>query len=138
MARYLVFFHPGDPVPDRMKVIDDASGPPTVDDDAASLGVTVGSLWIDTANHRAWVCLDATSGAAVWAELTGDPADHVYRHDQLVAETTWTIDHGLGRYPAITVLDSGGREVECAVEHTDQDQAVLTLAYATSGIATCS
>jgi hypothetical protein len=64
MARYLLAVHPGDPVPDRVKWVDDASGPPTVDDDAATLGVTVGSLWLDTANHRVWLCEDATTGAA--------------------------------------------------------------------------
>jgi hypothetical protein len=63
--------HPGDPVPDRMKWIDDAAGPPSVDDDEATRGVTIGSLWIDTANHRVYLCVDAPSGAAVWTELTG-------------------------------------------------------------------
>jgi hypothetical protein len=71
MARNLVVYHPGDPVPDRMKWIDDASGPPTVDDDAATIGVTVGSPWIDGVNHRVYLCEDASAGAAVWTELTG-------------------------------------------------------------------
>lgn len=57
--------------PTRVKLIDDATGSPTVDDDAASLGVTVGSLWLDTAGHRAWLCEDASTGSAVWTELTG-------------------------------------------------------------------
>jgi hypothetical protein len=51
--------------------LDDATGPPSADDDRDTVGVTVGSLWIDRVNHRVWLCEDATTGAAVWTELTG-------------------------------------------------------------------
>ncbi len=63
------------------KWVDDASGPPTADDDAETLGVTVGSLWIDTANHRVWICMDASAGAAVWAELTWGGAEDATQLD---------------------------------------------------------
>lgn len=45
-----------------------ATTAPTVSDDA-SLGYAVGSRWIDVTHDRAWECLDATVGAAVWREL---------------------------------------------------------------------
>jgi hypothetical protein len=34
------------------------------------MGVSVGSLWIDTANQRVYLCVDATA-AAGGVELTG-------------------------------------------------------------------
>lgn len=71
MARYIIYFHPGDPVPDRLKYVDDGIVAPDADDDGATLGVTVGSLWIDGVAHRVYLCEDATTGAAVWTELTG-------------------------------------------------------------------
>jgi hypothetical protein len=71
VARYLVYYHPGDPVPDRMKYVDDATGAPDANDDAATLGVTVGSLWVDTTAPAVYACADAATGAAVWVELSG-------------------------------------------------------------------
>jgi hypothetical protein len=61
-------------VPGRLKYVDDATAAPTVTDDAATRGVSVGSLWIDTVAPAAYVCADASTGAAVWLDLsTGGP-----------------------------------------------------------------
>ena len=46
-----------------------ATGAPGATDDSAA-GYVVGSVWIDTTNDRAYVCLDATATAAVWTEMT--------------------------------------------------------------------
>ena len=46
-----------------------AGAAPTVNDDTTS-GYSVGSKWLDTTNDNAYVCLDATNGAAVWIETT--------------------------------------------------------------------
>lgn len=42
---------------------------PAVTDDSAS-GYAVGSKWLNTTNNRAYVCLNASVGAAVWKETT--------------------------------------------------------------------
>jgi hypothetical protein len=46
-----------------------ASAAPTVNEDSGD-GYSVGSIWIDTTNDKAYVCLDASVGAAVWTETT--------------------------------------------------------------------
>lgn len=46
-----------------------ATAAPTVDDDSGKL-YGVGSVWIDTTADKAYVCVDATVGAAVWIETT--------------------------------------------------------------------
>ena len=46
-----------------------ATTAPGVGDDTAD-GYEVGSLWTDTTADKAYLCLDATEGAAVWTELT--------------------------------------------------------------------
>lgn len=46
-----------------------ASTAPTATDDSGS-GYAVGSRWIDTTANKEYVCLDATSTAAVWTETT--------------------------------------------------------------------
>ena len=80
MSRYLVYFHPGDPVPDRMKYVDDATAAPDANDDAATLGVTVGSILIDQTAGRIYMCRDASTAAAVWTELTGVGGDSASIH----------------------------------------------------------
>lgn len=47
----------------------DATTAPTVNDDSGD-GYSVGSQWLDVTNDLAYVCLDATSGAAVWKLTT--------------------------------------------------------------------
>jgi outer membrane protein assembly factor BamB len=46
-----------------------ASSAPTTSNDNTE-GYAVGSYWIDTTNDKAYVCLDASTGAAVWTETT--------------------------------------------------------------------
>jgi len=46
-----------------------ASTVPTVDEDSGD-GYAVGSRWIDTSGNAEYVCIDASSGAAVWMNTT--------------------------------------------------------------------
>lgn len=48
----------------------DATTAPTVNDDDAD-GYSVGSKWVDVTNDRGYLCVDASTGAAVWKEITG-------------------------------------------------------------------
>ncbi len=43
----------------------DATTAPTVNDDSGD-GYEVGSIWIDVTNDKAYTCVDASTGAAVW------------------------------------------------------------------------
>lgn len=61
-----------------------------------------------------------------------------YHHSQGSADTTWTINHNLGRNPVVSVLDSAGSQIEVTVNHTSINQVVLTLSYAVSGTADLS
>jgi hypothetical protein len=46
-----------------------ASVAPAVTDDTAG-GYSVGSYWVDTTGDLAYVCVDATNGAAIWKDVT--------------------------------------------------------------------
>lgn len=45
-----------------------ATAAPTVGDDAGD-GYSEGSMWVDVTNDKAYICLDDSSGAAVWREI---------------------------------------------------------------------
>lgn len=47
-----------------------ATAAPGVTDDAGN-GYSIGSLWVDVTGDHAYLCVDATVGAAVWAQLDG-------------------------------------------------------------------
>jgi len=49
----------------------DATAAPTANDDTGD-GYSAGSLWVDVTNDEAYVCLDATSTAAVWTQITNE------------------------------------------------------------------
>lgn len=72
MARYLVTFDLGSPIPTRTKYIDDASGPPDGDVDAGTDGVSFGSVLWD--GEGLWFCTDATTGFAKWTRIGSVPS----------------------------------------------------------------
>ncbi len=48
-------------------------------------------------------------------------AVQAYIHDQITPSVTWTIPHNLGFYPNVSVVDSGGNEVEGVITYIDVD-----------------
>jgi hypothetical protein len=49
-----------------------------------------------------------------------------YVHNQAIASTTWIVNHNLGRYPSVTVIDSAGDEVEGDIKYNNSNQITLT------------
>lgn len=47
--------------------------------------------------------------------------------------SVWVIDHGLGRVPAVVLLDSTGAVVEADISHPSLNQAVAMFSYPVSG-----
>lgn len=58
-----------------------------------------------------------------------------YVHDQAVAASVWTINHNLGKYPSITVVDTGGTVVSGVVTYIDNNTIELTFNAAFKGTA---
>jgi hypothetical protein len=64
--------------------------------------------------------------------------DKTYQHDQGTPSSAWTVVHGLGKYPAVSVIDSAGTQLMAQVDHTSLTQLVITFAGATAGTAVCN
>lgn len=58
-----------------------------------------------------------------------------YVHTQGVASAVWTIVHGRGSFPAVTVIDSSGQVVFTDMSYPDSNTVVLTSVFPFSGYA---
>lgn len=63
----------------------------------------------------------------------GPPGDTHYTHVQAVASDTWVIDHNLGKYPSVSVVDSANDEVEGSVNHVNPMRVILVFSAPFSG-----
>lgn len=61
------------------------------------------------------------------------PPETTYVFTQIIATTVWSITHNLGRYPSVTVIDTGGTEIIPDVNYVNSNQLILYFAYPTSG-----
>lgn len=61
-----------------------------------------------------------------------------YRHDQMVPSASWVITHGLGRVPAISVIDSAGDLVVGDVSVIGLDVVQIDFSGPFSGTAYCA
>lgn len=62
--------------------------------------------------------------------------DKNYFHVQSTASTEWIINHNLGKYPSVTVIDSAGTEVNGEVNYTSLNTVTIKFSAAFSGKAT--
>lgn len=56
----------------------------------------------------------------------GDPGTGAFIYEQPVPSSTWTINHNLGFFPGVTVVDSGGTDVVGSITYVDEDNLYVT------------
>jgi len=56
-----------------------------------------------------------------------------YIHTQIASSSTWVINHGLHRYPSVTIVDSGGTRVVGETIYNSIDQITVNFSAAFSG-----
>ena len=62
-------------------------------------------------------------------------ASTTYTHTQGVPLDVWTINHNLGFFPNVTVVDSTGEQVEGEVDYVDSNSVVVSFSGGFSGMA---
>lgn len=70
--------------------------------------------------------------------LTSDPppaggSDAYYRHVQSSPASEWQVPHGLGKKPAVSVVDTSGRRVFGGVSYPSDALVLLTFSSPFSG-----
>lgn len=64
---------------------------------------------------------------------SGSGGDKNYVHNQGSGATVWNVVHGLGKFPAVNVVDTGGNWLLPDVQYVDANTLTVTFATATSG-----
>ena len=67
-----------------------------------------------------------------WTEPSG-AGDKNYVHAQGAPSATWIVNHGLGKFPSVEVVDSGGSAVIPSVLFNDVNTLTLAFGSPTSG-----
>lgn len=70
--------------------------------------------------------------------LPGSGGDLSYVHTQTVASTLWVVAHNLGKFPAVTVVDSGGNVVVGDVSYIDMNTVAIGFTAIFGGKAYCN
>lgn len=63
----------------------------------------------------------------------GPPSDAHHNHTQSLPSASWTITHNLGKFPAVSITDSSGSEVEGEIRYIDSNTVVISFAGQFSG-----
>jgi hypothetical protein len=74
----------------------------------------------------------------VWQEMIESSGDARYVHTQNTPSATWQVEHNLGKFPSVTIVTSGGTEVEGDVVFVDINTVTLSFSSAFSGKAYCN
>lgn len=56
-----------------------------------------------------------------------------YIHEQGIASATWTINHNLNKFPAVSIVDSAGNEIIAEVKYEDLNTCIVTMTGASKG-----
>ncbi len=73
--------------------------------------------------------------ATAWTTNSG--ADKNFSQ-AFISQSTVVVAHNLGKYPAVTVIDSAGDEVEGFVDHNSTNQLTITFSASFSGTVICN
>ena len=67
------------------------------------------------------------------SEELGIECDKTFAYNQAISSNVWEIKHDLDKYPAITVVDSGGSVVIGEIVYIDKNNVRITFTSAFSG-----
>lgn len=84
-----------------------------------------------------YVLKDGTSNLN-WVTLNTGSSSQSYVHNQGIASSIWLITHNMGKFPAVTIVDSAENQVIGDIEYIDQNRVMVTFTGAFKGKAYCN
>lgn len=64
---------------------------------------------------------------------SGASTDKNHVHNQISSSSSWVVNHGLNKFPSVTIVDSAGTTVVGEVVHNSNMQATLVFSAPFSG-----
>ena len=93
----------------------------------------VGDIYIDTTTNEFWGPKESTGWPNAPFYSAGQTLRHV--HSQASASNVWTINHALGGYPSVTVVDTASTTVIGEVSYISTSQVRVSFTAPFSGYA---
>lgn len=66
-------------------------------------------------------------------EALVEVSDKTFVFEQGIASDTWIINHNLGKYPSVSLVDSAGTQFDADVEYNDENTCTVRMNGATTG-----
>lgn len=107
----------------------------TIIDEEFGVSLMVQALSVEESMDDTGYCVTPTFGipekeigsiSSSDGEISGGGGDITYIHTQTTPKSTWEIDHNLGKFPSVTVVDSAGSVVYGNVDYEDKDHIKVT------------
>ena len=78
--------------------------------------------------------INAGATAIEWIVATS--ADKYFLHTQSTPSVSWVVNHSMGKYPSVTLMDGSGNVIEADnIQHTDLNSTTITLSESITGTA---
>jgi|TARA_R110000744_G_scaffold152260_2_gene266246 hypothetical protein len=96
-----------------------------------------GTTKLNTQNAQGdLLTIDAVTGivtSRTTSQLLVDIGISTYTHDQGIPSATWTVVHNLGKYPAVSVVDTGGTVVVGEITYISNNEIEILFQAAFGG-----
>ena len=106
----------------------------TVEEASANLVVQIGEV----SNVTGVLSVNGKTGHVNidYPDINTDPVNHVkYVHTQVSISNEWTINHNLGFFPNVTVMDNSNRILETDLQYLNVNSVKIIMNSAMSGTA---
>lgn len=77
--------------------------------------------------------VDDASDSKLVSEKAVAKAVDTYIHDQAVPSDTWVVEHNMGKFPSVTVIDSAGTQFMVQVEYNSRNKLTIYMNGSTTG-----
>lgn len=120
-----------------LDVVDDEAGLPDIGDPATLYATKDNKLYIYDDVAKEYVIIGNGDISQYITETRGyeiaREVNDTYIHNQMEALADWSIEHNLGRFPNVTVIDSGDTVVTGDIEYIDANNIIAHFTAPFSG-----
>jgi len=98
--------------------------------------ITPDDILIGSDGNNAYITKNFSVGTFLaYIEDNGSFTQDTFVYSQLNSASVWVLNHGLGSFPSVTVLDSAGNTVFGDIVYNDQNTLTLTFSASFTGTA---